>query len=212
MFSHLRDYVDGFVAFDDCSTDRSAEIARAEPKMVEFFERHEPSADHFFEIQNRETLLRAAHKHKAQWILGCDADERFETRFLEQLHDLAANPPAQIIGLRLVAVWENLRQYRVGNARKFVFFPSTDSQPYHPPGMLHLPWFPPSLGRAPRKLLDYYLYHLGSLTRADRQSRHEKFNRIDPDFKHQPTGYNNIIDETNLVLASIPPERAFRYE
>ena len=52
LFSHLRDYVDGFVAFDDCSTDRSADIARAEPKMAGYFERHVPSADHFFEVQN----------------------------------------------------------------------------------------------------------------------------------------------------------------
>lgn len=212
LFSHLRDYVDGFVGFDDCSTDRSAEIARTEPKMLECFERHVPSADHFFEVQNRETLLRAAHRHAARWVLCCDADERYETRFLEQLRALARNPPAQILGLRLVAVWENFRQHRVGRARKFVFFPSTDPLPYHRAGRLHQPWFPPRLARAPRAVLDYYIYHLGSLTRQDRLSRYEKFNRIDPDFKHQPQGYENIIDESDLVLAPILPRRAFRYE
>ena len=212
LFSHLRDYVDGFVAFDDCSTDRSAEIARAEPKMVELFDRHVPGTDHFFEVQNRETLLRAAHKHGAQWVLCCDADERYETRFLDQLHNLVQQPPAKVIGLRLVAVWENFQQHRVGNSRKFVLFPSTDPLPYHRPGRLHQPWFPPCLARVPRTILDYYLYHLGSITREDRLNRYEKFSRIDPDLKHQPSGYNNIIDETDLVLAQITPERAFRYE
>ena len=65
LFSHLRNYVDGFIAFDDCSTDRSMEIARAEPKMVELFDRQVPSTDHFFEVQNRETLLRAASTNTA---------------------------------------------------------------------------------------------------------------------------------------------------
>jgi hypothetical protein len=212
LFSHLRDYVDGFVAFNDCSTDRSGQIAGAEPKMIELFERHIASADHFFEIQNREILLRSAHEHGAQWVLCCDADERFETRFLMDLRNIAQHPPARILGLRLVAVWENFQEHRVGNSRKYVFFPSTDPLPYFQPGRLHQPWFPPSLARAPRQILDYYLYHLGSLTRKDRLKRYEKFNRIDPDFKHQPSGYQNLIDEQEIVLAPILPGRGFRYE
>jgi glycosyltransferase involved in cell wall biosynthesis len=212
MFSHLRDYVDGFVAFNDCSSDRSAEIARAEPKMIHLLQRHVPSADHQFEIENRKALLAAAHENGAQWVLCCDADERYETRFLEGLRGIVQTPPAPVLGLRLVAVWENFTQHRVGKARKFVLFPSTNPQPYYPSGILHQQWYPPRLAAGPQVTLDYYIYHLGSITRADRMARYEKFNRIDPDRRQQPQGYENIIDETDLVLAPITPERAFRYE
>ena len=212
LFSHLRDYVDGFIALSDCSTDRSLEIAQAEPKMLELFESQAPSSDHFFETQNRITLLRAAHKQGAHWVLCCDADERYETRFLRHLRSLMRKPPAQVMGLRLVALWENFRQHRVGNAYKYVLFPSTDPRPYYAPGRLHQPWFPPSFGNASKQILDYYLYHLGSLTRQDRLDRFNKFNRIDPDLKHQPQGYKNIIDESDLHVAPVFPQRAFRYE
>jgi len=212
FFSHLREFVAGFLAFDDCSTDQSTKIARNEPGMLEFFERHVPSADHHFEVQNRETLLRAARRHGADWVLCGDADERLETRFLMNLPAIVNDPPAKIIGLRMVAVWENLNQYRLGHSRRFLLFPATDPQPYYPPGHLHLPWFPPALARESRAVLDYHLYHLGSLTRTDRMGRYEKFKRIDPDSKHQPVGYDHLIDESHLVLAPIPPERAFRYE
>ena len=37
LLSHLRDYVDGFIGFDDCSTDKSFEIASSEPKMTGLF-------------------------------------------------------------------------------------------------------------------------------------------------------------------------------
>ena len=178
--------------------------------MVRLLERHVPSADHHFEIENRHALLTVAHEEGAKWVLCCDADERFETRFLEGLRGLIQRPPEKVMGLRLVAVWENFKQHRAGKSHKYVLFPSTKPQSYYAPGLLHRPWFPPSIG-GPFQILDNYLYHLGSMTRAERMARYEKFNRIDPDRQHQPQGYENIIDESNLVLAPILTERAFRY-
>ena len=116
------------------------------------------------------------------------------------------------MGLRFVALWENLRQHRIGNAYKYVLFPAVDPRPYYPPGRLHQPWFPPALSVATKQILDYYIYHLGSLTRRDRLERYDKFQRIDPDLIHQPQGYDNLIDETDLRLAPVRPKRAFRYE
>ncbi|HWF20373.1 MAG TPA: glycosyltransferase family 2 protein [Verrucomicrobiae bacterium] len=211
LLSHLRDYVDGFVGFDDCSLDHSAKIARGEPKMLEVLQRKTPSADHRFEIENRRDLLKTATKKGADWVLCCDADERFETRLLEDLRKLIAEPPAEVLGLPLVAVWENFHQHRVGKAKKFVLFRSEDPDPYYCPGSLHQQWFPPRYYSRSQQLLDYYIYHLGSITRADRLARYEKFNRIDPDKRHQPLGYENIIDETNVILNEIKPERSFKY-
>lgn len=211
LFSHLRNYVDAFIAFDDNSSDTSFQIAEREPKMLGLFQRKMPSQDHHYEVQNREALLRAARRHGANWVLCCDADERFETRFLEDLRRLCSSTSATVLGLRLVAVWENLQTYRVGKAFKYVLFPAIDPKPYYRRGLLHQPWYPPQFETS-KKLLGYNIYHLGSLTQKDRQERYEKFERIDPHHHHQPQGYRNIIDESNLKLQPIPSERAFRYE
>lgn len=210
FFAHLRDYVDGFVGFNDCSRDGSMAIAGAEPKMLDLMERQVPSEDHFFESENRAELLASARKHGARWVLCCDADERFETRFLENLRELVHNPPAQVMGLSVVAVWENLSQCRVGKSFKHVLFPSVEPRPYYPPGRLHEPWYPRSLAGATKQVLDYRIYHLGSMTRKDRLERYAKFSRIDPGLRFQPQGYKSLIDETNVVLEPIAPERSFR--
>jgi hypothetical protein len=212
FFSHLREFVDGFVAFDDCSTDKSFAIAEAEPKMVRLLQRQTPSADHHFEVQNRLALLTAARESGAQWLLCSDADERYETRFLQNLRSLVEAPPAPVIGLPFVALWENFKQHRIGKARKYVLFPSTNPLPYYPHGLLHQQWYPPCLEGSKKLLLDFNIYHLGSLTRGDRQARFEKFNRIDPDLRHQPQGYKNLIDESDLMVAPITADRSFRYE
>jgi glycosyltransferase involved in cell wall biosynthesis len=212
LLSHLRDYVDGFIGFDDCSTDNSFEIASTEPKMVGLFQRKIPSSDHYFEVQNREAMLRAACRFGANWVLCCDADERFETRFLEQLRGLCMHPPATVIGLRLVALWEDLCTYRVGNAFKYVLFPTEDPKPYYARGLLHQQWYPPRMDSEPKQVLDYNIYHLGSFTKEIRLERFSKFERIDPHHVHQRRGYNNLIDESDLRLAQITPERSFRLD
>jgi hypothetical protein len=212
LLSHLRDFVDGFIGFDDCSVDSSFEIASHEPKMIGLFQRKVASPDHLFEVQNREALLRAAYRHGADWVLCCDADERFETRFLEQLRILCTNPPAVVMGMRLLALWENLDTYRIGNAFKYVLFPAKDPKPYYQRGLLHQQWYPPELDTARKQILDFHVYHLGSLTSKDRLERYNKFERIDPAHVQQPQGYKNLIDESGLQLARITPDRSFRFE
>jgi glycosyltransferase involved in cell wall biosynthesis len=214
-FRHLRDFVDGFIIFNDNSTDGSADLIRREPKVLQVFERREPSMPHAFEVENRRALLTGAWDAGAQWVLGCDADERFEKRFLEELRSVVRSKPERcVMGLHVRSLWGNGNQYRVdgiySNRQKYVLFPSAWPGNYYRPGLLHTPWYPPVLN-APdlRQVLPYNLYHLKTITAADRLKRYSKFKRVDPNLTQQPQGYSHLISQKGARFETISRGRGY---
>jgi glycosyltransferase involved in cell wall biosynthesis len=215
FFAHLREHVSEFVVLDDNSTDRSAGIAASQPGTTLLTRRTvEPHPPHFFEVDNRRLLLEAALARKAEWVLCCDADERHEKRFLEHLPALTSG--AQVAyALRVRDLWDSPDQYRADGwweeKAKFVLFPLLPFTNYYPSGTLHTRWPPPNMPCVDENILDFNLYHLISLRRADRLARLRKFKTIDPESAYQPRiGYDYLTDETNLKLEKITPGREFQ--
>jgi hypothetical protein len=214
-FRHLRDFVDGFIVFDDNSTDNSLSIISAEPKVLSVVRRTESSPPHFFEVENRKALLSKACELGAGWVLCCDADERYEKAFLKDLGRLTMeNPDQSVIALRLRALWNTPDQYRIdgiyADRHKYVLFPCVPFENYYSLKVLHRPWYPPALDRPERKqILSFNLYHLKSIDPKDRIRRYEKFKTVDPCFKEQPEGYEHLIEERNAVFERIPDGREY---
>ncbi|HYO62420.1 MAG TPA: glycosyltransferase family 2 protein [Pyrinomonadaceae bacterium] len=214
FFAHLRHYVSEFIVLDDNSADRSADIARAQPRTLLLTRRDDaPHPDHYFEVDNRRALLSAALERGADWVLCCDADERHERRFLEELPSLARGR-GEAYALRVRDLWDGGDQYRVdswwGEKAKFVLFPSAPFADYHPSHALHTSWVPPGVRCPDENILDYNLYHLLSLRRPERLGRLAKFKAIDPDSRYQPRiGYDYLADEDGITLEKIPPGREF---
>lgn len=214
FFSHLRPYVAEFIVFDDNSSDSSPDIARAQ-ENTRVLERKlaAPSPPHYFEVDNRRALLETAIERGAEWLLCCDADERYEKRFLEDLQRLTTAQQVAY-GVHVRDLWDSNDHYRVDgywrNKAKFVLFPATPFTDYYPSHSLHKRWMPPSVECLDENILDYNLYHLVSLRRDDRIKRKEKFKTIDPESKFQPRiGYDYMTDETELQLEKIPAGREF---
>jgi len=215
FFQHLRDFVDGFIVFDDNSTDRSEELIRREPKVLQVLERKQSSVPHFFEVQNRKALLSAAWDAGVQWVLCCDADERFERRFLKELRSIVRSKREEcVMGLHLRALWNKDNQYRVdgiySNREKYILFPGTPPGNYYIPGLLHTPWYPPILGGNDRKqLLPFNVYHLKSIAAADRLERYEKFRSLDRALTQQPQGYAHLVSEKGAAFERVPEGREY---
>jgi glycosyltransferase involved in cell wall biosynthesis len=214
FFAHLREYVSEFIVLDDNSTDRSAEIARAQSNTTLIGATCESRPKHFFEVDNRRKLLEAALAHSADWILGCDADERYEKRFLEYLPILTGKAKGAY-ALRVRDLWDSRDHYRIdglwGRKAKFVLFPVLPFTDYYPSHSLHTKWPPPNIPCRDDNILDFNLYHLISLQRADRVARLRKFKAIDPERQYQRwLGYDYLADESGLEVAEITSGRGFQ--
>lgn len=212
---HIRDHVDGIVALDDCSTDRTAEILARERRVVSVLRETRSGPAHAHESANRHRLLVEAARRKARWVLCADADERLELAFLRRLRDEAASGERSGRHVRCVQVvnlWNARDVYRLdglcGPRWAPRMFRIPDGFTERPPAM-HRPWFPPELDHAPRAQMDAFLYHLRMIDRREREARFAKFRTIDPDNAHQAIGYGHMIDETGLE--TMPVLEARRY-
>jgi hypothetical protein len=176
-------------------------------------EASESFPDHYFEVDNRRTLLEAALERKIEWVLCCDADERHEQRFLLDLQDILAEA-REALALHVRDLWDGCDQYRIDglwrHKSKFVLFPLTPFTDYYPSHALHTKWAPPSVPCRDENILNYNLYHLVSLSKANRLKRLEKFKQIDPGNIYQPKiGYDYLTNESRLELEKIPTGRGF---
>jgi len=215
---HLRAHVDGFVVLDDGSTDATADILRGEPKLYELL-RNPPHADHVWrENENKRRLLEAAARHGAGWVLVCDADERYESLFLQNLPAIVdALPEPELVALALACceLWNAPDRYRIDGVwgrksrarllrlpREIAFDRS--------PG-LHGSWLPDALQQHGRVLPSWYrLYHLKTIRHEDRVARRELYKRLDPEGRFQPAGYDYLAEEgLGLRLAAVAPGRGY---
>ena len=215
FLAHLRDNVDGIVALDDCSTDDTARILDADPRVRSILRQYRAGPAHATETENRYRLFTEAARLGAQWVICADADERFETGFLTRLREEAdlGESSGQILRcVRIVNLWNSVSQYRVDGAcaprytvRMFKL-PAAFTQRAQ---KMHQPWFPPELDGAPHGYMNAYLYHLRMIERADREMRFAKFSAVDPNREHQLAGYDHLVEESGLTLKYVVPGREF---
>jgi glycosyltransferase involved in cell wall biosynthesis len=212
---HIREHVDGIVALDDCSIDRTAEILAGEPKVLSILREDRRGPPHANETRNRYRMLAEAARLNARWVLCCDADERFDTAFLGRVRreaEKGERTGRPIREVRLVNLWNSRDHYRADGrcgprwAPRMFRVPAEFSER---PFAMHRPWFPPELDTAPRAYMNAYLYHLRMIAREDRERRYAKFRAIDSDNAQQQVGYAHLIDEGDLRLKPVLPWRGY---
>jgi glycosyltransferase involved in cell wall biosynthesis len=212
--ANVADIVDGIVALDDGSDDATAEILSAHPKVIELIRK--PYTGQWDERGNHMALIKAGRRHGASWFLCIDADERVELPFGPKVADLIVREDVDAYSLRLRELWGDRRHYRTdgiwGSKARYRLFRNNPEHRKFDPRLLHRSWMPleilASLERAGRHS-GLNLYHLGMLSPEDRAARHARYKRLDPESRFQAQGYDYLIDETGLQLATVPKERDF---
>jgi hypothetical protein len=215
LFENLADQVDGVIALDDQSTDESRSFVESQQLLIELLSVPAGSQEELEDGKNHLNLIEAAWKHDPDWLLGIDADERVEAGFRQRAEREidraeAAGQPALWVPFR--TLWGSPNQMRLdglwSEARKACLFKSDPEHRFH--GLrLHSIWapWPPPAGEYP--IADLRLYHLRMIRAEDRQTRLDRYRRIDPDNSLQEIGYDHLIDEEGLQLQPLEPGRDY---
>lgn len=215
LFENLAGQVDGVIALDDGSTDGSREFVEGQPGVLELLYR-EREGDSWSDGKDHERLVRAAWEHRADWLLGIDADERVERHFRAraELEFERADVEALIVYLvHLRELWDRPNQMRVdslwGQKRKINLFRSMRDHVFDQRD-LHGHWGP--LNKNPDEHFpeaDLFIYHLRMIEASDREERRAKWERLDPDRKAQSIGYAYMTDVEGIELEPLPPGRDY---
>lgn len=209
--------VDGIVALDDGSTDGTADILTAHPKLLEL--QTNPADQPWNEYANQVGLIRAGRRHGADWFLCLDADERLEERFVIRIRTIvseADDRKLDAFALQLFDLWNDRRHYRIdgrwGTQARYKLFRNIPSQNKFDPRRLHRHWMPLELVATLKTNgahLPYACYHLRMIQQADRIARYQRYVTLDPGNRIQQQGYDHLIDENGVELAPIAPGRDF---
>lgn len=211
FFNNVLPQVDGVIGLDDASTDGSAEIFTAQPKVISLVRKGGTQPHEWDEPENKRLLIQEGLTHVPNsWVLVLDADERLGRHFRRQIQvaiNLAERYGFTALSLRLGELWDNPNQYRVdgiwGRKRRVRLFKLTPDYQLDT-GAFHTSWHSAALD--PKKdiaAVNTYFYHLGMLTAEQRQQRREKYQRLDPTQRWQKIGYDYLTDIRGLRLKAI---------
>jgi len=219
FFSNVLPYVDGIIGLDDGSSDGSSDFFSAQPKVLTVIHRPIRSPHQWDEPSNRRALIQASHQYRPDWLLALDMDERLEHNFRQKVErsiriaDLLGTPK---IAFDLLELWDSENAYRVdgiwGKKRRTRLFRWTPDHQIAEVAF-HGPWtsvFHHFKKKSYQSRLR--IYHLGTMTEADRIKRIEKYKRYDPNHQYQKIGYDYLNDKRGLRTRKIEQQRHFRSE
>lgn len=222
--AHLPGYVanvgpqaDGIVAFDDGSSDGSAEYLQGRPEVLSVL-RGPRERERWDEVGNYRALVGEALRLGGGWALSLDADERVERDFRTRAERVIAR--GRLLGLSAYSVsmrelWDGPDRYRADGVwgrkappRLFRLRPDHRFDPRE----LHSSKVPlqavETAGRVPRA--DLEVYHLRMIREEDRLARRERYEQLDPGARWQPReGYVYLTDPAGLELRAVPEDRGW---
>lgn len=215
-FENVTPHVDGIVALDDGSADGSAEFVARQPGVIALL-RIPPRTPHDWnEPGNQRMLIEAALRHRPDWLLATDADQRLERDFRRRAMkeiERAGREGHRAYAVRLLELWDRPDRFRAdgswGRKRAAVLFRARHDHLFND-RVLHGPWAPADSredGEFPEA--DLIVYHLRMIHAEDRRTRQERYTTLDPAHRWQAIGYGHLTDLRGLRGRRLPRGRGY---
>ncbi|WP_127588257.1 glycosyltransferase family 2 protein [Paenibacillus koleovorans] len=207
VLEELCTFVDEIVVVDDHSTDRTAEVCRACPKVVKLVTLEDSLFAQEWEL--RTLLWQTAAATEPDWLLSVDADELYERKAREYIPHLINQDRVDWFSFRFYDFWGGTTHYRDDalwtlHKRQYIslvrFFPEF---PYwYPKKDHHMSRLPPACYMFRGEHTALRVKHLGwAGSLEDRVRKYLRYKKMDPDGRWGSLAqYESILDlEPNLV-------------
>ena len=201
-------YVDGVVALDDGSTDRTLDILESSPIVkILLTNPQRPDYAGWDDAENRGRLLEAAAQLDPDWVISLDADERIpadDAAALREFLDTDAMP-GLAYGFKVYRMWNDLNQFDRSGLWVYRLFPFQPGLTF-PTKRHHFVPIPTQIARQRWVRTTIRIQHLAGLTELRRQARFDKWQQVDPDNEYQHS-YRDLIEPV-LNLRAWEPRHA----
>lgn len=162
------------------------------------------------EGEYRIRLREMAREKKADWVLVCAPDERYEKRAGEIIRPLIDySNEDKVYSFKMRELFRPM-WYRIdgiwGNKGRDRLYPLKDTQK-----MSYMPiQSPPTpAGGLERVAVDVNIYHLKMIEPQNRSLRSKVFEKLDPKHIYQSIGYDYLDNEREAVMERIPSGREY---
>lgn len=208
VLEDAKKYITDAVIIDDASTDNSVAICEEILKDIPLKIVKNKESLFSNEIVLRKQQWEETVKTNPDWIVFLDADQIFEEKFHEGIHELILSPHVDAFYFRLYDFWDENHyredeHWQAQNRHRIFLVRYRPDIPYvwHHEKAQHCGSYPTTIWKLIGGITSLRLKHYGWAKEEDRIAKYERYRLLDPDAKYGiKEQYDSILDsDPNLV-------------